>query len=69
MNLIINFARSIAPPIVGFLFGAITILVITFVVSVADVYAQQNWIKCQHLSTGAIQMHPGSSCPANWAPV
>ena len=34
-----------------------------------DASAQDNWITCQNIRTGNIQMFPGMQCPHNWAPV
>ena len=31
--------------------------------------SQQNWIKCKHTVTGAVQMFPGMQCPPQWFPV
>jgi hypothetical protein len=32
-------------------------------------YSQDNWIRCKHTATGAIQSFPGMSCPTSWYPV
>jgi hypothetical protein len=47
----------------------ITVAVTAIILLTMDVYAQDNYIKCKHISTGAIQMFPGMSCPWNWVPV
>ena len=50
-----------------FLIAALT--TIALAISMEFAMGQQNYIKCQHLATGSIQMFPGMSCPAQWAPV
>lgn len=44
-------------------------MAILAVMAAHDVSAQDNWIRCKHLQSGAIQMFPGMSCPAQWHPV
>ena len=42
-------------------------LVVAMVVTNAQ--AQDNWVTCENIITGHVQMFPGMSCPMNWVPV
>ena len=53
---------------ITFLLGFVVAMILTIVLS-APVNAQNNWVTCQNLRTGNVQMFPGMSCPPNWAPV
>jgi hypothetical protein len=45
----------------------IVALLMTVFVGIAC--AQDNYIRCKHTSTGAVQVFKGMSCPFDWYPV
>ena len=54
--------------LLAFIAGALFVVIVYLTLS-APVSAQNNWVTCQNLRTGNVQMFPGMSCPPNWAPV